>query len=333
MFDMLQQSWAVAAAVFASVALAVVCFSLVWEGIRALRRQRQVGRRLEELAVRSPEDAPDPAPAARFLSQEGEGDPLWVRTLLTLLPRREDLRRLLEQADSDWSMGTFLLLTLGLALAGGMAASVMYGNVAAPLVAATGCAFLPYARLRRRRKKNFEAFEENFPETIELLGRSLRAGHAFVTGLEVVAQEAPPPVDREFRQVFEEQRFGMPLKESLLGLADRVDTVDVRMFVTAVLIQRESGGNLAEVLDNLARLIRERFKFRRQLRVYTAQGRMTGYLLAILPVAVGLALLGIDREYMIVLFVEPMGRMLVLLTLVLQVAGFLWIRKIVNLDF
>lgn len=333
MFDMLQQSWAVAAAVFASVALAVVCFSLVWEGIRALRRQRQVGRRLEELAVRSPEDAPDPAPAARFLSQEGDGDPLWVRTLLTLLPRREDLRRLLEQADSDWSMGTFLLLTLGLALAGGMAASVMYGNVAAPLVAATGCAFLPYARLRRRRKKNFEAFEENFPETIELLGRSLRAGHAFVTGLEVVAQEAPPPVDREFRQVFEEQRFGMPLKESLLGLADRVDTVDVRMFVTAVLIQRESGGNLAEVLDNLARLIRERFKFRRQLRVYTAQGRMTGYLLAILPVAVGLALLGIDREYMIVLFVEPMGRMLVLLTLVLQVAGFLWIRKIVNLDF
>jgi tight adherence protein B len=333
MVDMLQQSWAVAVVVFVAVALAVVCLSLVWEGIRALRRQRQVGRRLKELAGRSPDDERDRPPAAGMLSREEDGDPLWVRTLLTLLPRREDLRRLLDQADSDWSMGTFLLLTLGLAIAGGLATSVMYGNVGAPLAVAAGCALLPYARLRRRRKKNYEAFEENFPETIELLGRSLRAGHAFVTGLEVVAQEAPPPVNREFRQVFEEQRFGMPLKESLLGLADRVDTVDVRMFVTSVLIQRESGGNLAEVLDNLAQLIRERFKFRRQLRVYTAQGRMTGYLLAILPIAVGLALLGIDRDYMIVLFVEPMGRMLVLLTLLLQVAGFLWIRKIVNLDF
>ncbi|MFW6198777.1 MAG: type II secretion system F family protein [Acidobacteriota bacterium] len=334
--DLLGPEWLTALGVFAAVALAVVCVSLVWEGLRRLRRQRTVARRLEDLArvTGDPGTESDVSGSGSlFRSDEGEEEPAWLLAVTRFVPRREDLRRLLEQADSDWGVGTFLLATLGLGAGAGLSATVVMGGPAGPLLVAAGAAALPYLHLRRRRKKRSEAFEEHFPEAIELLARSLRAGHALLTGLEVVAEESPAPVDREFRQVYEEQRFGLPLEESLLGLGDRVDTVDVRMFVTSVMIQRDSGGNLAEILDNLAGLIRERFKFRRQLRVHTAQGRMTGYLLAVLPVAVGLALFTINRDYMVVLIEEPAGRLMLMGTAVMQIVGFLWIRKIVDIRF
>lgn len=331
MAELLETGWGAAVGVFVAVALGVVCLSLLWEGIRRLRQQREVARRLDDLSGLSPETGADPGsrPDALLRADEEEQRGL-LGSVVRYLPHREDLRRLLEQAGADWGVGSFLLLTLGFAAAAGASSSLVTGGAVGPLMVAAGGASLPYLHLRRKRRKRSEAFEEHFPEAIELLARSLRAGHALLTGLEVVAQEAPDPVRKEFRQVYEEQRFGLPLKESLLGLADRVDTVDVRMFVTSVLIQRESGGNLAEILDNLAALIRARFKFRRQLRVETAQGRMTGYLLAVLPIVVGLILFGLNREYMVVLVEEPAGRMMLLATGVMQLVGFLWIRKIVN---
>jgi len=330
MFDFLDSSWMAALGVFAAVALAVVCLSLLWEGVRRLRQEREVARRLAELS--QPGSGEGDEPPEHLLRGEEE-EPTWVRTTLRFLPKREDLRTLLDQADSPWSVGTFLLLTLGLSVAAGLGSTLVLSSAVGPLLVAGGAGVLPYLWLRRLRTKRYEAFEEAFPDTIELLARSLRAGHAFLTGLEVVAKESPEPVNREFRQIYEEQRFGLPLNESLLGLADRLDTVDVRMFVTSVMIQRESGGNLAEILDNLGELIRQRFKFRRQLRVHTAQGRMTGYLLALLPIAVGLILFAINRDYMIVLIEEPAGRTLLMATAVLQVIGFLWIRRIVNVEF
>ena len=147
-----------------------------------------------------------------------------------------------------------------------------------------------------------------------------------------VAEEAPDPINEEFHETFEQQRFGLPFEDALLGLTDRVDLVDVRIFATAVLVQREVGGNLAEVLDNLARTIRARFAIRRQLRVYTAQGRLSGYVLGALPIMVGIAIFLLDREYMMTLFSSGVGRIAVVLALVLQVIGYLWIRKIVNIE-
>lgn len=334
MGPILDTGWGLALLTFASVALAVVCLSLLWEAVRSYRQEKEVSRRLRELGTRRTEDAKDaPPPDSVLRSREREAGPRWLQSILRFVPHRQDLVNLLEQAESGWSVGQFLLLTLGLTAAVGLGASLVAQGSVAPLVLGAMGGLLPYAQLRRRRTKRFQAFEEHFPEAIELLGRSLRAGHALLTGLEVVAQESPSPVDREFRQVFEEQRFGLPLQESLLGLADRIDTVDVRMFVTAVMIQRESGGNLAEILDSLAELIRERFKFRRQLRVHTAQGRLTGYLLAALPVLVGMALFGINRDYMIVLFTEPGGRMMLMATVFFQIVGYLWIRRIVDIEF
>ena len=141
-------------------------------------------------------------------------------------------------------------------------------------------------------------FEEQFPDALDLLSRAIRAGHAFTTAMGMVADEAPDPIGPEFKKTFDEQNFGIPLKDALDNLGERVPLIDVRFFVTAVLIQRETGGNLSEILDNLSHVVRERFKILRQVRVYTAHGRMTGYVLMALPAALAIALSFINPEHM-----------------------------------
>ena len=141
-------------------------------------------------------------------------------------------------------------------------------------------------------------FEEQFPEALDLLSRAIRAGHAFQTALGMVADELPEPVGPEFKKTFDQQNFGLPLRDALNELAERMPLLDVRFFVTAVLIQRETGGNLSEILDNLAHVVRERFKILRQVRVHTAHGRFTGYVLLALPAALAVALSFINPEHM-----------------------------------
>jgi tight adherence protein B len=170
------------------------------------------------------------------------------------------------------------------------------------------------------------------PEALELLTRAIRAGHPLTAGLQMVSDEGPERAAQEFRKTFEEHRFGLPLDDALLGMVDRVGLVDVRIFVTAVLIQRESGGNLAEILDKLASTIRDRFTIRRQLRVYTAQGRMSGYTLAALPVVVGTLIYLIEPTYVGTLFTTTMGHVLLAVGFTMQVIGYFWIRNIVNIE-
>ena len=176
-------------------------------------------------------------------------------------------------------------------------------------------------------------FEEQFPEAIDLLSRALRAGHAFTTGLSMVAEEMPEPVGTEFRLAYDRQNFGMPLPEALKSLGERVPLLDARFFVTAVLTQREAGGNLAEVLDNLARVIRDRFKVKRQVRVITAHARITGWVLALLPPSLGVALTLLSPEHMGLLWTDPIGIKMVVVAIVLQVVGTLLIRKLVNIEY
>ena len=168
-------------------------------------------------------------------------------------------------------------------------------------------ALLPYVHMRRKRSARLRAIEAQLPESIDLLGRAIRAGHPLSSGLKMVADEVQEPIAGEFRRAFEEQRFGLPFEDALLAMADRITLVDVRILVTAILIQREVGGNLAEVLDNLASVIRARFVIRRQLRTYTAQGRISGYVLAVLPIAVGTIIYLLNPGYMVVLFTDPHG--------------------------
>ena len=175
-------------------------------------------------------------------------------------------------------------------------------------------------------------FEEMFPEALDLLSRGIRAGHAFSAGMKMVAEELGEPVGPEFRKAFDEQNFGLPLKESLDNLSIRVPLLDVRFFSTAVLIQRETGGNLSEILDNLAHVVRERFKIRRQVRVHTAHGRFTGYVLMALPAFLALALSFINPEHMNRLFEERIGQLMIVASIIMQAIGFFWIKQVVKIE-
>ena len=166
--------------------------------------------------------------------------------------------------------------------------------VAAVVGALAAC--LPFAYVRYVRSKRLLKFEEQFPEAIDLLSRALRAGHALTTGLSMVAEELPDPIGPEFQTLYDQQNFGLPLSQALKNFADRVVCLDARFFVTAVLTQKESGGNLSEVLDNLAAIIRDRFKVKRQVRVISAHGRITGWVLSALPTSLALFFCLITRR-------------------------------------
>src|SRR5574338_1683510 len=225
-----------------------------------------------------------------------------------------------------------VLVSLALGSAGAMSSTMILhsGYLAVPLALA-GFA-LPFVVLRYKRSARLKKFEEQFPEALDLIARSLKAGHAFASGLTMVADELPEPVGPEFRVTFDEQNFGLPLKDALNNLTDRVPILDVRFFATAVMIQRDTGGNLAEILEHLAHVVRERFKILRQVRVYTAHGRFTGYVLLALPVFLGIALMFINPDHMDLLFKERMGRMLLVAACVMQTIGYFWIRQVIKIE-
>ena len=241
------------------------------------------------------------------------------------------LQRLLSQANVRMRAGMFLLLSIGLGISGVLAGYTVTRHPALTVIFTAGVAALPSFYVAYRRKKRFKRFEEKFPETIDLLSRSIRAGHAFSTALELIADESEEPIAGEFRKLFEEQKFGLPLRDALLNLAERIPLVDVKFFGTAVLLQKETGGNLAELLDKLSYVIRERFKILRQLRVYTAQGRLTLAILMALPPILLLLLSVLNPEFVKPLFHDPLGHNLIAFGIVLQATGFFMIRRIIDI--
>jgi tight adherence protein B len=193
--------------------------------------------------------------------------------------------------------------------------------------------FMPFAYIKRERTKRMYKFEEQFPEAIDLIARALRAGHALPTGLGMVADEIPAPVGTEFRILYDEQNFGLTLPDAVRNFAARIPVLDARFFATAVLTQRETGGNLAEVLDNLASVIRERFKVKRQVRVISAHGRITGWVLACLPPCVAIAAFVVSPVHIQTLTGDPLGIQMLIGAAVMQVLGTLVIRKIVDIEY
>jgi tight adherence protein B len=258
--------------------------------------------------------------------------------LLRRSSRISNLQPFLEQANLKIRAGNILVLcvvsAVVLAGMGFLAAGSLPPNQAL-LFAAVGLViggFLPYSYASYRRTKRFQKFEELFPEAIDTLARAVRAGHAFTTALELIANELSEPVASEFRKLFEEQKFGLPVRDALMNLAERVPLVDVKFFVTAVMLQRETGGNLAEILDNLSYVIRERFKIMRQVRVYTAQGRLTMMLLMGLPPVIVVTMLLTSPAFIRPLFADPIGHFLVVAGIVLQTLGYFVIRKIIQIQ-
>jgi tight adherence protein B len=313
--------------VFVAVALGTVSLVLLGEWIRDLVRARSVVKQLKEFAETGVGESAG-------LIRAGPGERArWLEELTARSPRVRDLEGLLRQAGSGWSLQGFLFLSFGVSVGLGLASFIISRSLFLGGLMAVLGGVAPYLGVRRRATRRLYKFEEQLPDAIDLMGRAIRAGHPLTAGFKMVADETSAPISTEFRQIFEEQRFGLAFEDSMFAMADRVPIPDVRILNTAILIHRQVGGNLAEVLDNLAYVIRERFKLRRQLRVITAQGRLSGYVLAALPIALGVVIFLLNREYMMTLFERSLGRLMVISAAVLQTMGYLWIRRIVNIEF
>ena len=323
--------------------IAILIFVVVALGVfvvASLMDQRSAQARLlrERLATVQEAASRQPSEELALLRDEMLSRIPAIDNLLRRSSKISNLAPFLEQADLKIRAGNILVLCMASALAMAVIGYILAGSLPpnqALLFAAVGLVvggFVPYSYASYRRNKRFQKFEELFPEAIDTLARAVRAGHAFTTALELIANELSEPVASEFRKLFEEQKFGLPVRDALMNLAERMPLVDVKFFVTAVMLQRETGGNLAEILDNLSYVIRERFKIMRQVRVYTAQGRLTMLLLMGLPPVIVITMLMTSPAFIHPLFADPIGHVLVVAGIVLQTLGYFVIRKIIQIQ-
>jgi tight adherence protein B len=266
-----------------------------------------------------------------IVAHKQEGPLPGIDRLVAKLSAGSSLNKLIDQSGVHATPSGILVVSLALGAAAALAATFARPWWA-PLAAAPFGLAAPTFYLINRRNARLRKFEEMFPEALDLISRAIRAGHAFQTAMGMAADELRDPVGPEFKKAFDQHNFGLPLRDALDQLAQRVPSLDVRFFVTAVQIQRDTGGNLAEILDNLAHVVRERFKIQRQIRVHTAHGRFTGYVLVALPAALAIALSFINPEHMNLLFREHLGQMLLIVAMIMQTIGFIWIRYVIKIE-
>jgi tight adherence protein B len=254
----------------------------------------------------------------------------FLHRLLLNIPGTRRLQMFIQQSAVNVTAGMLLTLSFLLLWLVFLACLVLNVPIILSLLVGILASAVPFLVIAIQRQRRFLRFEELFPDAIDLLARAVRAGHAFTTGLELIAKEMAPPISEEFQRTYEQQNLGLPLRDAFQNLMRRMPLADVRIFVTALVIQRESGGNLAEILDNLSNVIRERFKLMRQIRVYTAQGRLSLYLLVAVPPLMGLMIYVINREYIMRLFTDPLGIRFLVVGVIMQVVGYFVIRKIIQ---
>jgi tight adherence protein B len=247
----------------------------------------------------------------------------------SVVPNAESLNLLYEQADVNFPFKTFIMITVGLGIAGMVFAVVFSASYYLVPFIGLAMAAVPFFWLMRRRNKRIKQFVEAMPEAVELISRSLRAGHGLASGLHMVAEEMKGPIADEFNRVFEEQNLGIPIELSLRNMADRIPTMDVRFFVIAIVIQRATGGDLAEVLDKIGRMIRQRFELHGHVAGLTAEGRMSGLVLLAMPPSLLLMLYFLNYEYVSVFFTTPLGIKMLTYTAIGQFLGAIVIKKII----
>jgi tight adherence protein B len=311
--------------------IATMAFLLAWLFFGTQKRQEIVRRRIEAVRKVDMRGAGIP-PGMDLLRDEMLSSIPTVNRMLLRWSWPTELRAFLNQAGLQMKPAKLVLIS-------GVAAFTTYlvmTHFVPPfpigLFLAVGIGAVPIAIVAWMRNRRFRKFEEHFPEALDLLGRAVRAGHAFTTGLEMIAKESPEPISGEFRITFDEQNFGLPLRDALLNLTERMPLIDVRFFVTALLIQKETGGNLAEILDGLAHVIRDRFRLYREVGVKTAQGKLTALILIALPLFLFAALEVLNPSYVSVLFTDPRGPIWLTVVASLQVIGSILLWKIIHIE-
>ncbi|HEX4870565.1 MAG TPA: type II secretion system F family protein [Moraxellaceae bacterium] len=300
---------------------------LAWQSRRGAKA-RSIVRRLETLSAGEHAEAiRKNLLKSRALSEAG-----WLNSLLLAVPRVHALDRLLVQSGLGLSVAQLLGLTLAAFGAGALFLFVIvHLNTTFALIGAIAFGVIPTVYVVNARMKRIDKIDSQLPDALDLIGRALRAGHAFQGAMQMVGSESPEPVASEFRITFDEINFGVPMENALLNLATRVPSTDLRYFVIAVLIHRESGGNLAELLDNLSHLMRERMKLKGTIQVLSAEGKLSAWILVVLPFVMAGLINIVNPGFMSVLYSDPLGKQILGSALVLMLVGILWLWKITRI--
>ncbi len=301
--------------------------SLLYLCVESPLARRKMMTRLvavQEVSIRNDE-------MSDVLRKELLSDVPFLNRILATAPGIARLRLFLEQGAIRMQVGTFILIIIAIFVFVFLAMVIvglpLYEDICAALV--TGA--IPMAIASIVRERRFNKFEEQFPDAMDLLGRAVRAGHAFTTGFELVGTELPAPVGEEFRVTFQQQRLGLPLRNALENMAVRVPLPDVRIFVSSLQIQRDTGGNIGEILDTMSGVVRERFKLRRQIKIFTAEGRISSYVLTAIPFAALAGMYFIQHDYIMPLFTDPYGQKMLVVGAILQVVGYIVISRIIKI--
>jgi tight adherence protein B len=310
--------------------IVIVLFLAVWMLTSGDTKQDVVRRRMD--AVRKAERRGDVSTTLKLARDEMLSSVPVVHRMMLHWAWSVRLQESISQAGLTMKAGKLVLMSACIGLGTWLVVGLFYPQFPVAIIFGLFAGAAPFGVVSYLRQKRMRAFEERFPEALDLLGRAVRAGHAFTTGLEMIAKESPEPIASEFRTTFEEQNFGLPLRDALLNMTERIPSIDVRFFVTALLIQKETGGNLAEILDGLARVIRDRFRIYREVKVRTAQGRLTAGILIALPIFMMIVLSTLNPTYMRVLYEDPKGPVILTVAGAMQVIGSLMLWKIIHIE-
>jgi tight adherence protein B len=309
--------------------LAIV-FGILLVGIKPSKDQVRMEKRLSNL--RTPQ-IPKGEAALRleeYLSDPESTSFEWLEGLFSRATSTEKFRILLLQADSNWSAGTLLFLWLAILIAVFAVIQLTTQVTILAGIVAVLVSLAPFGYLNFKRSRRVNAFNKALPESIEMIVRALRAGYSIVAAIQVAAEQSLEPAKSEFSEVYRKQNYGLPLRDALMEMLMRMPSNDLRVLITGILVQKDTGGNLAELLERIAVVIRERVRIQGEIRTHTAQGRMTGWILSSLPIVVMLALNVVSPGYSKPLFIDPFGQKLLYVGGGLLVIGGFIIRKIVN---
>ncbi len=280
---------------------------------RTMKRRLRGGVKREQESQKSKEQ--------EILRKRKLSEVPWMQSLLTSLSNLGGLEQLLQQANSQMPMGVFLLLSGCVGMVGGLVGAFKdWGLPVALVLGLVGC-MLPWVYMRIKRKRRFNAFQRQLPEGLDLMARALRAGHAFSVGMKMVGDEFPDPIGPEFARTVEEISYGIDVPVALRNLTGRVDCVDLKFFVTALVVQRETGGNLAEIIEAISRLIRQRYELFGRIKSLSAEGRLSAYILFALPFVMMAILWNLNQEYMSLLFEDPTGHIMMALSGLMMCIG------------
>jgi tight adherence protein B len=313
------------ASLAAIIILLMVLYGIGLSGAAEKARRGRVDARLTALAMAGPEVSTQDIMRHRLYSEVP-----WFNRFLSGLNWTRDFDKVLRQANIKGAAGVYVLAAALIGVSVFILLLLVTGLFLAGLIGGAALAPIPIIKVYRQRTKRMNAFQRQLPDALDLIARALKAGNTFSGGMRMVADEFPDPIGPEFAMTLDEINFGVDTEKALQNLLDRVDCPDLKFFVVSVNIQRESGGNLAEIVGNTASLIRERFKLQGRVRILSAEGRLSAVILLAMPFGIAFIIFVINPGYMSLLFTEPLGRMLIGVNLVLMTIGALMIRKMVN---